>query len=85
MDTHFDCLVIGAGYAGSVAAREMAERGGRRVLQRSAAARCLHGVGPPRPCALRWTADCVFIEHFHCCTESTGIFGGLGIPGELPL
>ena len=32
MDTHFDCLVIGAGYAGSVAAREMAERGGRRVL-----------------------------------------------------
>lgn len=26
---------------------------------------------PPRPCALRWTADCVFIEHFHCCTEST--------------
>ena len=32
LDTHFDCLVIGAGYAGSVAAREMAERGGRRVL-----------------------------------------------------
>ena len=32
MDTHFDCLVIGSGYAGSVAAREMAERGGRRVL-----------------------------------------------------
>ena len=29
---HFDCLVIGSGYAGSVAAREMAERGGRRVL-----------------------------------------------------
>ncbi|WP_444301513.1 UDP-galactopyranose mutase [Intestinimonas butyriciproducens] len=32
MDTHFDCLVIGAGYAGSVAARELAERGGKRVL-----------------------------------------------------
>ena len=32
MDTHYDCLVIGSGYAGSVAAREMAERGGRRVL-----------------------------------------------------
>lgn len=32
MDTHFDCLVIGSGYAGSVAAREMAERGSRRVL-----------------------------------------------------
>lgn len=32
MDTHFDCLVIGSGYAGSVVAREMAERGGRRVL-----------------------------------------------------
>lgn len=28
----FDCLVIGAGFAGAVAAREMAERGGRRVL-----------------------------------------------------
>ena len=32
MDTHFHCLVIGSGYSGSVAAREMAERGGRRVL-----------------------------------------------------
>ena len=28
----FDALVIGAGLAGSVAARELAERGGRRVL-----------------------------------------------------
>ncbi|MGM9608022.1 MAG: UDP-galactopyranose mutase [Oscillospiraceae bacterium] len=28
----FDCLVIGAGFAGAVAARELAERGGRRVL-----------------------------------------------------
>lgn len=27
-----DCLVIGAGYAGAVAARELAERGGKRVL-----------------------------------------------------
>ena len=32
MDTHFDCLAIGSGHAGSVAAPEMAERGGRRVL-----------------------------------------------------
>ena len=32
MDTNFDGLVMGSGYAGSVAAREMAERGGRRVL-----------------------------------------------------
>ena len=32
MEKHFDCLVIGAGYAGSVAARELAERGGQRVL-----------------------------------------------------
>ena len=44
MDTHFDCLVIGAGYAGSVAAREMAEWGGRRVLvaERRARARTLY-------------------------------------------
>ncbi|MEQ2455853.1 UDP-galactopyranose mutase [Flavonifractor hominis] len=32
MDHSCDCLVIGAGLAGSVAARELAERGGRRVL-----------------------------------------------------
>ena len=32
MDTTYDCLVIGAGYAGSVAARELAERGGKKVL-----------------------------------------------------
>ena len=32
MENSFDCLIIGAGYAGAVAAREMAERGGRRVL-----------------------------------------------------
>lgn len=28
----FDCLVIGAGFAGATAARELAERGGKRVL-----------------------------------------------------
>jgi UDP-galactopyranose mutase len=28
----FDCLVVGAGFAGAVAARELASRGGRRVL-----------------------------------------------------
>ena len=32
MDQNFDCLVIGAGFAGAVAARELAERGGKRVL-----------------------------------------------------
>ena len=32
MDQRYDCLVIGAGMAGAVAARELAERGGRRVL-----------------------------------------------------
>ena len=32
MERTFDCLVIGAGYAGAVAARELAERGGKRVL-----------------------------------------------------
>ena len=32
MDSRYDCLVIGAGMAGAVAARELAERGGRRVL-----------------------------------------------------
>ena len=32
MEKSFDCLVIGAGYAGGVAARELAERGGLRVL-----------------------------------------------------
>ena len=32
MDRTIDCLVIGAGYAGAVAARELAERGGKRVL-----------------------------------------------------
>ena len=32
MERHFDCLVIGAGFAGSVAARELAERGGEQVL-----------------------------------------------------
>ena len=32
MNQAYDCLVIGAGFAGAVAARELAERGGRRVL-----------------------------------------------------
>ena len=32
MNQPYDCLVIGAGPAGAVAARELAERGGRRVL-----------------------------------------------------
>ena len=32
MDHPYDCLVIGAGLAGSVAARELAERGRKRVL-----------------------------------------------------
>ncbi len=32
MNTAFDILVIGAGFAGAVAAREMAERGNKRVL-----------------------------------------------------
>ena len=32
MENSFDCLIIGAGYAGAVAARELADRGGRRVL-----------------------------------------------------
>ena len=32
MNHQYDCLVIGAGLAGSVAARELAERGGKRVL-----------------------------------------------------
>lgn len=30
--TAFDCVVVGAGFAGAVVARELAERGGRRVL-----------------------------------------------------
>ena len=32
MDHNYDCLVIGTGFAGAVAARELAERGGKRVL-----------------------------------------------------
>ncbi len=32
MDHPFDCLIIGAGMAGAVCARELAERGGQRVL-----------------------------------------------------
>ena len=32
MEQQFDCLVIGAGMAGAVAARELAERGGKKVL-----------------------------------------------------
>ena len=32
MNHQYDCLSIGAGLAGSVAARELAERGGKRVL-----------------------------------------------------
>ena len=32
MNQAYDCLVIGAGFAGAVAARELTERGGRRVL-----------------------------------------------------
>ena len=32
MEQRFDCLVAGAGMAGAVAARELAERGGLRVL-----------------------------------------------------
>lgn len=32
MSERYDCLVIGAGFAGAVTARELAERGGKRVL-----------------------------------------------------
>lgn len=32
MTSTFDCLVVGAGFAGAVAARELAERGGKKVL-----------------------------------------------------
>ena len=32
MSQKYDCLVIGAGFAGAVTARELAERGGKRVL-----------------------------------------------------
>ena len=32
MSQKYDCLVIGAGFAGAVCARELAERGGKRVL-----------------------------------------------------
>ncbi len=32
MSSTFDCIVIGAGFAGAVAARELAVRGGKRVL-----------------------------------------------------
>ena len=32
MEQRYDCLVIGAGMAGAMAARELAERGGKRVL-----------------------------------------------------
>ena len=32
MDHPFDCLIIGAGMAGAVCARELAERGGKKVL-----------------------------------------------------
>ena len=32
MEQRFDCLVIGAGMAGAISARELAERGGKRVL-----------------------------------------------------
>jgi len=32
LELNFDALVVGAGYAGAVCARELAERGGKRVL-----------------------------------------------------
>ena len=32
MTNNFEALVVGAGFAGAVTARELAERGGRRVL-----------------------------------------------------
>ena len=32
MSQKYDCLVIGAGFAGAVCARELAERGGKQVL-----------------------------------------------------
>jgi len=28
----YDCLVVGSGFAGAVCARELAERGGKKVL-----------------------------------------------------
>ena len=49
----------------------------------------LYGICPPRPCALRWMADCVFIKRLS--NVSTAAWRahassvGLGIPGELPL
>ena len=32
MERTFDALVVGAGYAGAVCARQLAEQGGKRVL-----------------------------------------------------
>ena len=32
MSQTYDCLVVGAGMAGAIAARELAQRGGKRVL-----------------------------------------------------
>ena len=32
MEQRYDCLIVGAGMAGAVAARELAEQGGQKVL-----------------------------------------------------
>ena len=32
MEQRYECLIVGAGMAGAIAARELAQRGGRRVL-----------------------------------------------------
>ena len=80
MENSFDCLIIGAGYAGAVAARELAERGGKKVflfLLAAVAVVCLQNLlGAVLARAVGWDM------RLGLCTGSIPMVGGHGTAGS---